>query len=220
MIKKRKQVHPISLNRPKRTAHANTARQNQQPRPNPYVQHNNAHNNDMRILLDKPELGLWFESVNSVSRDIVKYGMVQYFIGQKCEQFSGDVFKSGDIDLSNFFWTDDLDRNKIHKCYPDIKIPDENGIVVTEEEKIGRGIILKSLEPEFYSSKKVFILFEDLYKIEYTSKNILLNIDYFYEQFKRITHYPNDGICIKILDPNLRKKCFDSGIETIINFKK
>ena len=200
--------------RPKRTAHSNNiAKPISKPSPKKEIynttsnSHSKHYNADMRAVCDINELKQW---VNEVSPGKIKFGVGQYFIGQKCEQFPGDVFKSDSGDISNFFLCMDSDKNKIHKAIPNFD---------STEDSLGKGIIVKSVNEDFCSGKKVFILFEDLYKDRYSGEQIILNAVHIHNQFERITHYPMQGVCIKIMDNKLKKKCVGSGVDTIINFK-
>lgn len=203
--------------RPKRTAHSNVASNaipnivSNNKTPNTSRDDTKKHHNaDMRVICDIDELKQW---VNEVSCGKIKFGVGQYFIGQKCEQFKGDVFESDSGDISNFFLCMDSDNNKVHKAIPNFDSVDTDG------EALGKGIIVKSINEDFCSGKKVFILFEDLYKDRYSGDQIILNAVHIHNQFERITHYPMQGVCIKIMDNKLKKKCIDSGVDTIINFK-
>ena len=188
--------------RPKRNAHANIISK-------PYIEPQtsntspNKHRNaDMRVILDADELKNWIDSTG-----IHKFGVWSYLVGQKCEEFDEDIFKSGennDIDLTNFFLCLDTNPNKIHKHIMNID---------SDKTHIGKGIIVKSINEDYCCGKKVFILFDDLYKNELSGKTIIKNIEYLCNQFKRISHYPEDGICIKA------KQKIKPGVETIINFK-
>ena len=178
----------------------------------PFKNHpDNHYNKHMRVIFDVDDLKKWLKSVNDLGK--TDFGICPYFIGQQCERLPEDIFISEGLDLTNMFFANDSDNNKIKTVTPNFKMDNSH------EEKTGKGIIVRVGQEENYNTPRKFILFEDLYKVRYSYSQIIKNAILILKQFERVTHYPMNGICIKIIDQKLKATLIKHKIETIINFK-
>ncbi len=209
-MRKKKQQPIVKLRntRPKRTAFKNVCKADTiiSDQCKPAQNHYNKH---MRVIFDIDDLKKWLKSVHDVGSTM--FGVCPYFIGKECERFSGDLFISDGFDLTNMFFTND--KNKIKIAVPNFKLDNSH------EEKIGKGIIVRVGQEEDYNTPRTFILFEDLYNVRYSYSQIVKNAILILKQFERITHYPMNGICIKITQSKLKSILIKHQIETIVNFK-